>query len=280
MKREFENLYIENAALFAGTETFKRERVKISGLEAEKGETDGGGFYSIELPESLFMNDDLKKRVADALSDCLKKFFKKHGIKRGAATLAVGVGNEGMTADALGARTLKYLEVTEHLYRDGLLPEGKGRLAAIAGSVSGVTGLLSYDIIKAVSDRVKPDIVIAVDTLASKRASRLQRVIQISDRGITPGSGVDNSKTALNNDSLGVPVIAVGVPLVIYARNIVSDYMGDVKLSDLTEKSRSPIKRAAEELEDLVVTVKEIDVTVDDFAKVIGTAINGAVHGN
>ncbi|MFA5449136.1 MAG: GPR endopeptidase [Clostridia bacterium] len=279
MMREFENIFIENAVLVPNDDDAIRERVKFYSIGGERTQSKDGEYYSLELPKGLFMDEEFQREVGLAAAKCLKTLFKKYRIRKNQQILAVGVGNEGMTADALGAKALKYLDITEHFYRDGINMTGKGRLAAIAGSVSGVTGLLSYDIVKGVTERVKPNLIIAIDTLASKRTSRLQRVIQISDKGITPGSGVNNAKTMLSAESLGVPVIAIGVPLVIYARNIVADYMGEAKLSSLTENARTGIRRASDELDGLVVTVKEIDVTVEDFAKVIGFAINTAVHG-
>lgn len=272
VKREFENIYIENALLKKGGEAIDKEFFKFGSVKGEKSREKEGEYVSLELPQSLFMNDELKEEAALALTKCVKDFLKKYRIKKSDSVLAVGVGNEGMTADSLGAKTLRYLEITEHFYREGIMARDKGRLSAVAGSVSGVTGLPSYEIIKGVTDRIKPSLIIAVDTLASRKTSRLQRVIQLSDKGITPGSGVNNAKTALSMDSLGVPVIAIGVPLVIYARNIIADYLEDIKMT-------ANFKRASEELEQLVVTVKEIDVTVDDFARIIARSINNAVHG-
>ena len=218
-------------------------------------------------------------KLADKVARVLRALFRKHGVTKRDLVMAVGVGNEGMTADALGAKTLKYLDITEHLYAARLKPRGKGRLSGVASGVSGVTGLESYEIVRGVTDRVSPKLVIAVDTLAARQASRLKRVVQISDRGLVPGSGVSNARAPLNEESLGVPVVAIGVPLVIYARNILLEYAGGYRLSDLAGGKDNAYNRSARELEDLVVTLKEIDVAVEDFAEALGRGINAAVHG-
>lgn len=270
--RDFANIYIENAALSEGaargeTLSLPGARLTVTRHVAEKGEV-----YTVELTEALFLNDDLKKELTRELSRIFRTFLKKYNITRKELVLSVGVGNEGMTADALGAKTLKYLEITEHFYKAGAGDRSKGRLAAIAGGVSGVTGIASFDVVKGVVERVRPKLIFAVDTLASRKASRLQRVVQISDVGLTPGSGVNNSKEAFCLDTLGVPVVGIGVPLVIYAKNILAGYAGEGAFIDL--------RKAERELGELVVTVKEIDASVDDFARTIAAGLNAAVHRN
>ena len=245
-----------NAARLAGA--FAAEG-KIS---LDRRDDGGNSTYFITLGEDLYYDPELKAELADKVARVLRALLRKHGVTKRDLVMTVGVGNEGMTADALGAKTLKYLDITEHLYAARLKPRGKGRLSGVA-----------------VTDRVSPKLVIAVDTLAARQASRLKRVVQISDRGLVPGSGVSNARAPLNAESLGVPVVAIGVPLVIYARNILLEYAGGYKLSDLAGGKDNAYNRFARELEDLVVTLKEIDVAVEDFAEALGRGINAAVHG-
>lgn len=268
--REFANIQIENAALTAGTtrpEVLSLPGARIAVTHSYYGKEE---VFTLELTESLFSNDTLKKELSKEVAKIFKVFLKKYDIGRKDLVLVLGVGNEGMTADALGAKTLKYLDITEQYHTAGVADTHKGRLAAIAGGVSGVTGLASYDVAMGVVGRVRPKLIFAVDTLASRRASRLQRIVQVTDAGLVPGSGVNNDKQAFSAQTLGVPVIAVGVPLVIYAKNILSAYA--------TEGAPIDIKRAQKELGELVVTVKEIDISVDDYAKIIAAGINTAVH--
>jgi spore protease len=266
--REFDNIFIENAKEVS---LDAQSGCKIGSVFLQTVEKDGDCFISLELPKPVFLDEELQQNAVDACVFAFKTLLKKRKFKKNKVVLVVGVGNEGMTADALGAKTLKYLEVTEQFYNDGLIERGKGRLCCIAGSVAGVTGIRSFDVVKGVVDRIKPHIIVAIDTLSSKKPNRLQRVIQFSDKGITPGSGVNNAKQTLSLQSLGVPVIAVGVPLVIYAKHIIKDYL----IENPNETKNLNDKR----FDELVVTLKEIDVVVDDFAKIIGRAINIAVHG-
>ena len=223
----------------------------------------------VNLNKSLAFDSEYKNEVMGVVAAELKYMLRCYKVTKKDLVLVVGVGNEGMTADALGGRTLKYLDITEHLKKAGVKSASRGRLCGIRGGVAGVTGINSFDVVKGVVDRIKPASVIAVDTLSAGRASRLMRVIQISDGGLVPGSGVGNAKRELSEKSLGVPVIAVGVPLVIQALNIWAEGADGKRLNKATE----------EILSDLVVTVKEIDLAVEDFSEVIGEAINLAVHG-
>lgn len=268
--REFANIQIENATLTVGATraevlSLPAARIVVSHSYYGKEEV-----FTLEITESLFGNDTLKKELVKETAKIFKIFLKKYSISRKDLVLVLGVGNEGMTADALGAKTLKYLDITEQYHAAGVGDTHKGRLAAVAGGVSGVTGLASFDVAMGVVGRVQPKLIFAVDTLASRRASRLQRTVQITDVGLVPGSGVNNDKEAFSAQTLGVPVVAVGVPLVIYAKNILSAYVAEGMSVD--------IKRAQKELGELVVTVKEIDISVDDYAKIIATGINTAIH--
>ena len=245
----------------------------------DKREDGENSTYFITLGEDINYNPALKTALAEKVARVLRALLKKHGVTKRDLVMAVGVGNEGMTADALGAKTLKYLDITEHLFAAKLKPRGKGRLSGVASGVSGVTGLESYEIVRGIADRVSPKIIFAVDTLAARQAKRLKRVVQISDRGLVPGSGVSNARAPLNAESLGVPVVAIGVPLVIYARNILLEYAGDCRLADLACGKDNAYNRSAKDLEDLVVTLKEIDIAVEDFAESLARGINAAVHG-
>lgn len=268
--REFDNIYIENASLTEGDGRTEVLSTPGSRLNVLRNMSENAEVFTVELTEPLFDNEALKKELARELARVFKVFLNKYGVGRKDLVLVIGVGNEGMTADALGAKTLKYLDITEHYFRAGVSDRAKGRLAAVAGGVSGVTGISSFDVVKGVTERVLPKLIFAVDTLASRRAPRLQRTVQITDSGLVPGSGVKNSKEAFSGDTLGVPVIGVGVPLVIYAKNILAGYVSDGERMDL--------RRAEKELGELVVTVKEIDVSVKDFARVIASGLNNAVH--
>lgn len=269
MIRKFSGLWMENGIELTPNEKEEEHiTTTLPGVGQCVKDTEGH-FTTLELKDTLFFHEELAERTEKEFTKQLNGYVKKLRLRKDPLFLFVALGNEEISADALGSETLKFLEVTEHLYQSGYPLNGKGRLAALKSNVSGITGIRSFDIIKGVVDRIQPDIVFAVDTLAAKRTKRLQRALQISDLGITPGSGVNNAKTRLNRESLGVPVVAIGVPLVIYVRHILTEFAERANLGSLPK-----------EAEDLVVTPKEIDWSVTAFAKIIAGAINAVVHKN
>ncbi len=206
-----------------------------------------GRYTTLETDCVLAGERDDYGRVSDALAASLGEYCK--GCDR---IMAVGLGNPDLTADALGDRVFKRLNVTRHLRPDRFL-------CALTPNVLGMTGIESYDIISAVADRIKPDVIVAVDSLTAAATSRIASAFQVTDSGITPGSGVENSRRRLDSASLGVKVVSVGVPLVVYSSTIARDHCGESK--------RAP---------DLVVTPKDVDILVEDCAKIIADALNSA----
>ncbi len=271
MDREFDNIFMENAQFVAAKGYNHTEKNIADNIVLATDKGDSGIVYSIMLKKSLFLDDSLMSDLSIAVQQCLKSLFKKIKFSKRDLVLVVGVGNDGMTADALGPQTSENLEITEHLHINNVPLRGRGRIACIKSSVSGVTGLQSYNIIKGVVNEVKPSLIIAIDTLSSKRVERLAKVVQITDKGIVPGSGVGNAKTSLDESTLGVPVIAIGVPMVIYAKNIVADFLEQSDLSSVNINVNP-------NLSSMVVTVKDIDNAVKDFASSLGKGINLAVH--
>ncbi len=187
-------------------------------------------------------------RISSALSKSIRAYLK--GCDK---ILCAGLGNPDLTADALGDRVFKKLAVT----RGG----DSGRyLCALTPNVLGMTGIESFDIISAVAERIKPDAVIVVDSLTAAATGRIASAFQVTDSGITPGSGVDNHRRRLDKDSLGCRVVSVGVPLVVYSSTIARDYCGGAKSN----------------CADMVVTPKDVDILVEDCAGIIANAINAA----
>ncbi len=189
------------------------------------------------------------QRLVRALSDALKEF-----VGSPETCLIVGLGNPSMTADALGASVVKRVTVTR-------IPGESGGVCTLCPSVSGVTGVESYDVISGVAAIVKPSMIIAVDSLCAAASDRLASAFQITDTGIAPGSGVGNHRFRLDRASLGCPVIGVGVPLVVYASTMIREAGAEPTESDL------------------IVTPKDVDLIVGDCAAVIATAIDAALSG-
>ncbi len=185
----------------------------------------------------------------------------------GAPVLVAGLGNRAITPDAIGPQVHEHTLVTRHLVAQ--VPEHFGALrpvASLAAGVLGTTGMESGELIHSLCRTLSPAFIIAVDALASRSLQRLCRTVQLADTGITPGSGVGNHRIPLTQESLGIPVIAIGVPTVVDAATLAADLM------DLDELPRLSADR------DLLVTPKDIDSQVKDLSKVIGYAINLALQ--
>lgn len=206
-------------------------------------------------------------------------------LKRG-TVLIVGLGNRGVTPDSLGPRTAEKVFVTRHIKEH--VPEAFDfeipSVCAIAPGVLGVTGVETTDIVLGVVNKVKPDLIIAVDALASRRAARISTTVQLSDSGISPGSGVGNTRADLSLEKLGVPVIAVGVPLVVYASTISQDTISLIADETGLHGDEERLKELAEQviakhMGDFIVTPKDIDVIVEDMSGIIADAINSALFG-
>lgn len=191
--------------------------------------------------------------------------------------LVVGLGNRDITPDAVGPLTHERLLVTRHLVEQ--MPEvfgGFRPVAAVAAGVLGTTGVESAELVKAVTEKIRPDCVIAVDALAARSMKRLCATVQLSDAGIAPGSGVGNCRKALDQDTLGVPVIAVGVPTVVDVNTLARDVLEEAGREDLEPEALAP--GGALSQGGAFVTPRDIDQRVAECAKLIGYAVNLAVQ--
>jgi spore protease len=276
-------------------EGMRISRVHVQTPEAERliGKP-RGRYVTIEVPGLRRRDPELQTRVAERFAE---EFGRLLSLPADATVLVVGLGNARVTPDALGPLVIERLFVTRHLfhYMPELLDEGYRTVAAVSPGVLGITGIESLEIVKGIVDHVRPDLVVVVDALAARSLARVNATIQIADSGIQPGAGVGNKRRALNEETLGVPVIAVGVPTVVDASTIASDCI-DLLLRELRESAPG---NAANEIFDqfspqekwqmirevlepignnLVVTPKEIDEFITDTAQVVATGLNVALH--
>ena len=227
-----------------------------------------GRYVTVSFPTAanLCYGDFLS--LCDAVSKELRAFCWDYSH-----TLVCGIGNRALSADALGVLTTDNVLVTHHLkHMDGipLGVSGFGDVSAFSPGPMAKTGAESAELIRSIVDKLRPDAIIAVDALAARDATRLARTIQISDTGIAPGSGIGNARMALTEESLGVPVIAIGVPTVVDTATLVRDSL----------EGRSPNENLLRELSGLFVAPKEIDAISENLSRLIGWAINRALHGN
>ena len=267
----------------------KIKRIEIfSDIAAHKLGKAQGKYVTLDAEALTQRPLDLFAHVSQCLQRELSELIPLPETKLKSGTvLVVGLGNRGVTPDSLGPRVAERVFVTRHIKEH--MPEAFDfdipSVCAIAPGVLGVTGVETMDIVFGVANKVKPDLIIAVDALASRRAARISTTIQLSDSGISPGSGVGNTRADLSRANLGVPVIAVGVPLVVYASTISQDTISliadETGLHGDEERLRELAEQViAKHMGDFIVTPKDIDVIVEDMAGIIANAINSALFGN
>ena len=195
--------------------------------------------------------------------------------------LIIGLGNRMVTADSLGPKVCEKVFVTRHILRHipDVLDERSNAVCAIAPGVLGVTGLESFEVVRGIVREIRPVLVIVIDALAARSIDRLGASIQITDAGITPGSGLANSRESLTEDSLDVPVIAIGVPTVVYTGTIISDALDSaMPAEDPVAKHRIIRNISGKAHAELVVTPKDIDALTDHCSAMIAQMLDHALH--
>ncbi len=215
-------------------------------------------------------NSDLFSPSLYVLRDELKGLLPE---EKG-CVLVAGLGNEEITPDALGPRCISLLFATRHIPEDFAQEIGFSSLRPVAGIIPGVlgkTGMESAEIISGIVKKIKPCAVIVIDALASRSTDRLGRTVQVSDSGISPGSGVRNHRQTISKKTLGVPVIAIGVPTVVDGRTLAFDILEKAGVAEEQIKN-TDIK------DTMMVTPKEIDALIERAARLIAMAINTALH--
>lgn len=242
-----------------------------------------GTYITLESEHLREHDEDFHAPMSEVLARHLKQFI---GNKK--RIMVAGLGNREVTPDALGPYVIDNLYVTRHLLKEGIISKSL-EISAIAPGVMAQTGMESVTILKALVNEIKPDMLIVIDALAARDSDRLNKTIQLADTGITPGSGVGNHRNAINEESVGVPVIAVGVPTVIAVPTIVNDAM-DMMVSAIGKQTaKNVLKKFNEEeryqlacemvtpyLENMFVTPKDIDEAVKRISYTISEAINQA----
>lgn len=280
----------------AGDEDIKITRVRvISPIGEESIGKPMGTYITLEVPGIRDNDQELFERTSKALSQELVNILN---LGEKTTILIVGLGNWNVTPDALGPKVVSKLMVTRHLfeYVPDQIDEGVRPVCAIAPGVLGITGIETGEIVKGIVDKVKPDVLIAIDALASRKMERVNSTIQIADTGISPGSGVGNKRMDISKATLGIPVIAIGVPTVVDAATMANDTI-DLVLDSMIKQSpqgsefynmlnsidrNEKYMMIQEVLQpyvgNLVVTPKEVDEAVDKIAKLIANGLNIALH--
>lgn len=227
-----------------------------------------GRYLTLELDALICREEDAFPRACKALSTLLRELLPR---PNDGPVLIAGLGNRMITPDAIGPQTTDHVIATRHLVAQSPAIFADWRpVSALAPGVLGQTGVETGEVICGVLDRVRPAAVIAVDALAAGRLSRLLRTVQLADTGITPGAGVGNARAALNKETLGVPVIAVGVPTVVD---------GATLAHEISSQLGQPACEALDDLsQPVMITTRDIDREVADISRMIGYAVNMALH--
>jgi spore protease len=240
-----------------------------------------GEYISIEFPH---LNDqDMRIAVEEVLSDSLKNLLSKYGIREDGVVFVAGLGNQDVTPDALGPLTTSNVIVTKHLFDNNFegIPEGTRKVAVLTPGVMGQTGIETSDIVNSVCEQVKPDVVIVIDALASRSIKRVNKVIQITDAGINPGSGVQNKRKEISKNVLKVPVIAIGVATVVEIMSILDETFRNLMKSGKPIVDIDTLTNYYTDNElNMIVTPKEIDEQLENIAVTISNSINQALHRN
>ena len=257
------------------TETKGNIKVTTIAVTNENGEREMGkpkGTYITLETDSLMKNSSLIDCAADVLAPELQKLLPKSG-----AVLVVGLGNEKITPDALGPKSISLMFATRHIGSELAKSVGLGTLrsvAAIAPGVLGQTGIETAEIIEAVAKRINPAAVVVIDALASRKLSRLGSTVQMSDTGISPGSGVGNRRVEISKKTLGIPVVAIGVPTVVDGATMAYDLLEEFGIDPQSERRTPEMKNEGF----MMVTPKEIDLLIERSAELIAMGINCAMQ--
>ena len=275
------------------TNTIKVTRVNV---------TNESGANAILKPIGTYTTIDVKKmrnitneeinKISETMSGELKSLINKH-VNEKEEILIVGLGNEFSTPDSLGPKVIREVDVTRHIFKylPQFVEDGDREVSAIAPGVLGVTGIETQEILKGIVDNVKPKLIIAIDSLASKSIDRISSSVQLSDTGIIPGAGVGNRRRELSKETLGIPVIGIGIPTVVELATLVSDGI-DIFIKTLQEKAESndylnklkendkyeEVKEALNVGEyNMIVTPKEIDDLIENMKNIVARGINYAI---
>ena len=274
-------------------DNLKIERVIITNENGERAVGKPKGTYvTIDIKNLKIAREEEIQKASDILTSELSKILENH-ITRKDEILIVGLGNIYVTPDSLGPKVVNEIDITRHIikYMPEVLDENTRNVCAIAPGVLGTTGMETLEIVKGIVENVKPKVVIVIDSLASRSIERISSSLQISDTGIVPGAGVGNARAELSINTLGIPVIALGIPTVVELATLVSDGI-DIFIKNLQDKAKSndylnqlQQEDKYEEVKDalnigeynMIVTPKEIDDLIENMKDIVARGINQTI---
>ena len=251
-----------------------------------------GTYVTVDIKNLKLAGDEAIEKASNIISEEIKSIINEK-INNQDEILIVGLGNQFVTPDSLGPKVVSEIEVTRHLlkYAPEYVMPGARSVSAIAPGVLGTTGIETLEIIKGIVDNTKPKLIIVIDSLASKSIERISSTIQISNTGIVPGAGVGNTRKELSQNTLGIPVVAIGVPMVVDLATITDDCL-DIFIEKLQDEAKSneylnnlKNRNNYEEIKsalipnnyNMIVTPKEIDDLIENMKDIIAMSINYAI---
>ena len=298
-KERFESDNVEVQGVVLEEEYDEEREIKVTKviIETENGaKTMGkpvGTYITLEAPNLIVPDEDYHREISEELAKIVQGLIKEK--KKEYDVLVIGLGNREVTPDALGPYVADNLVVTRHIIKEyGKYAMGEKNInmvSAIVPGVMGQTGMETVEIVNGIVKETKPDFLIAIDALAARSTKRLNRTIQIADTGIHPGSGVGNHRRGITEETLGVPVIAIGVPTVVNAATIVNDtmenFLAALESSEMlkgvglvlqgynaAEKYELIRELISPHLNGMFVTPKDIDDTIKRISYTISEALN------
>ena len=274
-------------------ENVKVSRVKITNQNGEQALGKPiGNYVTIDVKKLKLAGEEEIQKTSETVTNELRKIIDLHTDKQG-DILVVGLGNIYVTPDSLGPKVINEIDVTRHIikYLPQYIDEGTRPVSAISPGVLGTTGIETVEILKGIVDNIQPKLLIVIDALASRSIERISSTIQISDTGIVPGAGVGNTRQEISQNTLGIPVVAIGIPTVVELATLVSDGI-DIFIDRLQEKAESneylnklqqndkyeEVKEALNVGEyNMIVTPKEIDYLIENMKDIVARGINFAI---
>lgn len=257
------------------SEEYEAEGLKVHAVDiktdegAQKLGKPVGRYVTVDIDPLISHEENAFERAVNAISGELKKIMQPDP---GKPVMVVGLGNKEITPDSIGPRAADKILATRHLLSN--MPDQFGMLkpvTVISPGVLGMTGIETGEIISGVVGKVPPSVLIIIDALASRQASRLCNSVQLSNTGIAPGSGVKNDRFEINRQTMGVPCISIGVPTVVDAATLAADVMDGLGI-------KYDMNALAQKYGDTFVTLKDIDVRAADCSKVVAYGINSAIQ--
>lgn len=248
-----------------------------------------GNYITLDVKEIKNADEERIEEIAEIMADELRTVIGEH-VSDTDDILVVGLGNRYVTPDALGPKVVPEIEVTRHIleYMPKIMPEDTRPVSAISPGVLGITGIETMEILNGIVQNIKPKMLIVIDALATRKLERISSSIQIADTGIVPGAGVNNARKEISINTLGIPVIAIGIPTVvdlatitnecinIFIENLQQKAMSNSTLNELKEKDNyEEIKEALIPKDyNMIVTPKEIDKLIDNMSEIVARGIN------